>query len=177
MLDYSVSMRMAISTRARVTTRASARSGTAILGIALLIAGLVFLLWLRLGFARYAFTAFLWQRTDGTVISTRRTTDPSIRFAAGDGSLHTFSQDYFLLCGRRSLCYRRNFTPGEVVPVVYDPAEPNRAFVRDFALYSTIFEWFVELFFLLLLAALLLQLIRGGSGNLSIQIGSRADFE
>jgi hypothetical protein len=141
------------------------------------MAALIFLLALRLGFARYAFTAFLWERTDGAVISTRRTTDPNIQFAAGDGSLHTFSEDYFLLCGRRSLCYRRSFTPGEMVPVVYDPAEPSRAFVRDFALYSTIFEWFVELFFLLLLAALLLRLIRGGSSNVSIQIGSRPDRE
>jgi Protein of unknown function (DUF3592) len=166
-------MRMTITTTARVTsTRTAGPRGKTILGIALLIAGLIFLLALRLGFARYAFTAFLWQRTDGTVISANRTTNPTIQFAAADGSLHRFSEDYFLLCGHRSLCFRRYFTMNEVVPVVYDPATPERAFVRDFALYSTIFEWLVEAFFLLLFTALLLNLLRGGSTNMSIQIGS-----
>lgn len=170
-------MRITVNTRTRVTTRTPARRGTAILGIAALMVMLIFLLGLRLDFARYAFTSFLWKRAEGTVISTRRTIDPTIQFAAGDGSLHTFSEDYVLICGRRSLCFRRSFAPGEVVPMVYDPATPERAFVHDFALYSTIFEWFVEAFFLLLMALLLSSLLSSGSGNVSIQIGSDQPVE
>jgi hypothetical protein len=160
------------SGRITATTRTSGRRGKAILFSALLMAGLIFLLGLRLDFARYAFTAFLWERADGTVMNTRTTTIPTIEFAARDGSLRAFSEDYFLLCGRRSLCFRRSFTPGQVVPVVYDPGSPDRAFVRDFALYSTIFEWFVEAFFLLLITLLMVNLILGSSGNLSVQLGS-----
>jgi hypothetical protein len=170
-------MRIGISTSGRITTRTGGRRSTAILGAAALMAMLVFLMGMRIGFARYAFTAFLWERADGAVISSSRTTNPTIQFVAIDGSLHAFNEDYFLLCGRRSLCFRRTFTPGEVVPLVYDPAEPSRAFVRDFALYSTIFEWFVEALFLLLITFVMSQLISGGSGNLSIQLGSRPNIE
>jgi hypothetical protein len=174
-LDSPTTMRMTVRTSGRIasTTRTAAPRGRTILFFAFLMAGLIFLLCLRLGFARYAFTCFLWERAEGTVVTTFRTTDPTIQFVGQDGSLHSFSEDYFLLCGRRSLCFRRSFSPGEVVPVVYDPAAPNRAFVRDFALYSTIFEWFVEAFFLLVITTLMLNLVRGGSGNIAIQFGSR----
>lgn len=170
-------MQIAVNSRTRVTTWTSPHRGKAIFGCAALMAMLLLLMCLRLGFARYAFTWFLWQRADGTVMNSRSTTNPTLQFAAVDGSLHAFNEDYFLLCGRRSLCYRRSFAPGEVVPVVYDPASPGRAFVHDFALYSTIFEWFVEAFFLLLIALLFFNLARGGSGNLSIQIGSSPNGE
>jgi hypothetical protein len=171
-------MQITVNTRTRVTTTpSSGRRGTMILGSALLIAGLIFLLGLRLDFARYAFTAFQWQRANGTVVNPGRLWNPTIQFVAGDGSLQAFNENYGQLCGHRSLCRRRNFTFGEIVPVVYDPAAPSRAFVRDFALYSTIFEWFCEAFFLFLLLLLMVNLILGGSGNVSIQIGSPPNLE
>ena len=170
-------MQVTINTRTRVTTQTTGPRGKAILFVALLMGVLIFFLCLRLSFARYAFTAFLWQRADGVVISTRKTSDPTIEFAARDETLHTFSEDYISLCGHRSLCFWRTFTPREVVPVVYDPAAPNRAFVRDFALYSTIFEWLVEASFLLLMTWLLLLLVRSGTGDVSIQVGSGPDLE
>jgi hypothetical protein len=170
-------MRVSIRTSSRVSTQTRGRRGKAILGVALLMVLLIFLMGLRLDFARYAFTAILWQRADGTVVNPGRVWNPTLQFVAHDGSLHAFNEDYGLLCGRRSLCFPRNFTRGEVVPVVYDPAAPERAFVRDFALYSTIFEWFVEAFILLLMALLLSSLVSGGSGTLSIPIGPRPDSE
>jgi len=160
------------SSRIRTTAVTTAHRGKAIFGCAALMAMFILLLCLRLGFARYAFTWFVWQNALGTVMSARSTTHPTIQFAAVDGSLHAFDEDYFLLCGRRSLCYRRSFSPGEGVPIVYDPDAPSRAFVHDFALYSTIFEWFVEAFFLLLLALLFFNLVRGGSGSMSVQFTS-----
>jgi Protein of unknown function (DUF3592) len=170
-------MRIGISSSGRITTRTGARRSTAMLGAAVLMAMLVFLLWLRIGFARYAFTAFQWERANGSVTSAVPTTDPTIQFVAPDGSRHAFNEDYFLLCSRRSLCFRRTFTPGEIVPVIYYPADPSRAYVRDFALYSTIFEWFVEAFFLVVIGLAMSQLISGGSGNLSIRFGSRPMIE
>jgi hypothetical protein len=170
-----MAMRMTIRTRTRVATQTGAPRGRAILFFALLMAVLIFFLCLRLGFARYAFTAYLWQRADGVVMNTRTTSDPTIEFAARDGTLHTFSEDYILLCGHRSLCWWRNFAPREVVPVVYDPGAPHRAFVRDWALYSTIFEWFVEAFLLVLIAWLVFYLVRGRSTTVSFQTGSRSD--
>jgi hypothetical protein len=169
---------MSTSSRITITARTSGHRGEEILFCALLMAGLIFLMGLRIGFARYAFTAFLWQHAEGAVLNTRSTSDPTIGFAARDGSFHSFSEDYSRLCGRRSLCFPRTFTPAEAVPVVYDPAEPSRAYVRDFALYSTIFEWLVEAFFFLLIALVLSsQLMGDGSGDLSIPIGPRSDVE
>jgi hypothetical protein len=170
-------MRIGISSSGLITARTGPRRGTAILGAVALLAMLVFLMWMRIGFARYAFTAFLWDRSQGAVLNTRSTSDPTIGFAARDGSFHSFSEDYSRLCGRRSLCFPRTFTPAEAVPVVYDPAEPSRAYVRDFALYSTIFEWLVEAFFFLLIALVLSRLLSGQSGDLSIPIGPRSGVE
>jgi Protein of unknown function (DUF3592) len=161
-------MRLTINANSRVTTRAV--RGPGILGAALLVAALIFLLSLRIGFARYAFTAFLWKHANGTVVSLRSTTNPTIQFAANDGP-HAFSEDYFLLCGRRSLCFRRTFTPGEVVPVVYDPDAPNRAYVYDWALFATIVEWCIEAGILLVLLLGLAGFFRGGSSSTSIRIG------
>jgi len=165
------------SSRIRTTTVGTAHRGKAIFCCAALMALCILLLCVRLGFARYAFTFFLWQSAEGTVMNSRSTTDPSIQFAAVDGSLHAFSEDYFLLCGHRSLCYRRSFSPGEVVPIVYDPGTPERAYVHDWALYVTIFEWFVEAFFLLLFALLFWNLIRGGSVSRSIEFSTSSSDE
>jgi hypothetical protein len=170
-------MRIAISTSSRLKTSASGSPRRTMLFLALLMAALIFLLALRLDFARYAFTAFLWKPADGVVLDPGRAWNPTIQFAAADGSRHTFVEDYGTLCGRRSLCYRRSFTRGEGVPVIYDPGSPNRAFVHDWALYSTIFEWVVEAFFLLLAALLMARLLSGGSGDLSIQADSPSGAE
>ena len=167
---------MTIRTTARVTTRVRPASGKAIWGAAGLMAMFLVLLLLRLDFARYAFTAFAWERAEGTVRSPHWTTDPTVEFVARDGSLHTFSEDYWLLC-HRSLCFTRSFTPGQIVPVVYDPATPQRALVRDFALYSTIFEWFVEAFFFVLFALLMFAMLRGRSSSVAIRFGSDPNRE
>jgi hypothetical protein len=171
-------MRMTISSRARVTTLSGGNRGTAVLGGVLLVGGLIFLLWLRFGFARYAFTAFLWKHTNGTVMNSRLTTDPTIQFTSVDGSPHAFSEDYFLLCGHRSLCYRRSFSPGEVVSIVYDPGAPERAYVYDFALFTTIAEWCFEAGLLLLFLFVLMLLLRGrSSSSMSIRIDTNPDPE
>lgn len=162
---------MTIRTGARITTRMRPASGKAIFGAVGLMAMFLVLLLLHLDFARYAFTAFAWEDAEGTVTSLRRTDDPAIRFVARDGTLHMFSEDYWLLC-HRSLCFTRNFTPGEIVPVVYDPGTPQRAFVHDFALYSTIFEWFVEAFFFSFFAFLLLAMLRGQSGHANVSFST-----
>lgn len=160
------------SSHIRTTAVKNQHRGKAIIGCVALMAMLILLMGLRIGFARYAFTFFVWQSAEGTVTNSRTTYDPTIQFAAVDGSLHAFSEDYLLLCGRRSLCFSRRFAPGEVVPVVYDPGAPERAYVHDFALRSTIFEWFAEAFFLLLITLLFRNLVRGGSGSTSIEFSS-----
>jgi hypothetical protein len=97
---------------------------------------------------------------------------PTIEFSTPEGASHQFSEDYILLCtGRRSFCYARNFTLGQQVPVVYDPARPERAFVHDWALTATVITVFLEagigLLFLLALAALLSK----GAIRASVRLG------
>jgi hypothetical protein len=108
--------------------------------------GMLFLLDAHIGFASYAFTGIFRVRGGGTVVTPGTTSVPTVRFATPDGATHTFSEDYILPCsGRGSSCVTRNFTQGETVPVVYDPAVPERAFIHEWALLSNVVAWFLEL--------------------------------
>jgi hypothetical protein len=119
-------------------------------------------LWFEFGFARYAVTSFFWKQTTGTVISPGTTFRPTIRFESIDGLSHTFSEDYNLLCGnRREPCWPRRLHQGEVVPVVYDPARPDRVFVHDWALFANVLEWLFGLFLTLIFAMMIYLKISG----------------
>jgi hypothetical protein len=147
--------------------------GTRLLAGAVLLAAALFLLVTNIDFARFAVTGFFWVRANGTVLSAQRTSIPSIQFATPDGAAHLFTENYLRLCGRRSFCYRRDFTPGESVPVVYDPAAPARAFVWDWALFANVLSWFFEAALALILALMCLVLLRARPLAVSIEFGSR----
>lgn len=148
------------------------RRSTAVAGCALLIAALIFLLWLRFDFARYAVTGFLWHQTEGTVINPRITSEPTIQFASRDGATHTFTEDYYLLCGRRSsICFIRDFSPGQIVPIVYNPSDPQTAFVDDWALSANVITWFTEAGALIVLAMITTVLLRNTPLQISFQLG------
>ena len=106
-------------------------------GVAMLV-----ILWTKIGVAIYAVSGFSWVHTNGTVTSSRTTKVPAIQFTTRDGSPVAFQEDYYLMC-HRSFCLERHFDPGEVVPVVYDPDTPTRAYVYDSALFINAIEWFV----------------------------------
>ncbi len=155
-----------------VESRASNRRGAALLGGWLLIAGVIFLLAVNVGFARYALTGFLWIRTDGTVLSRNGTSTPTIQFATRDSINHQFKEDHILLCGgRRSICFIRRFSHGQVVPVVYDPGAPKRAFVYDWALFASVITWFTEAGAGLLLTLMMALLLAKKPLDVSIQLG------
>jgi Protein of unknown function (DUF3592) len=139
------------STTAQVTTSPRNRF--------LLIAGMLlflvcgpWLLWRQFGFAQYAFTGLSWIHTQGTVTDSYTTYKPTIQFAARDGSPILFTEDYLQICGRRSFCFVRHFAPGQVVPIVYDPAKPERAYVYDWPLFAATIQWFMMAGFMLLIA-------------------------
>ena len=156
----------------------SSRPKLALLGIILLLTVDLFMLWARFGFAEYAAGGFLWwSQTPGTVINADHSSNPTVQFAADDGTPHQFREDYILLCqGSRTLCFVRNFAPGEVVQVVYDPYAPQRAYIHDWALFATAGSWFLEA-----LAALVLLLMLAASlsdtGSFSFQIGQRVEAD
>jgi len=148
-------MKVNVSTRSRTTRVIAARQGPLFFIAAIFLGvGIPFFLWSQIGFALYAVSGFSWIHTDGTVTSSRTTAKPTIQFTTRDGSPIAFTEDYTLICGRRSFCFRRSFDPGQVVPVVYSPGTPARAYVYDWALFSNVIMWFamasVFLFFLLL---------------------------
>lgn len=146
--------------------------GVRLLAGAVLLAAIVALLWMNFDFARYALTGFLWKQVDGTVLSARSTSTPDIRFTAPDGTSHTFHEDYIRMCGRRSLCFIRDLDPGQVVPVVYDPATPQRAYVRDWALTSNCILWFFELSVGLLSGLMFAVAVRRKPLEVSVRFGA-----
>ena len=149
------------------------RRSTAVAGCVLLIAGLICLLWLRFDFARYAVTGFLWHQTEGTVINPRITSAPTIQFASREGATHTFTEDYYLLCGRRSsICFIRDFSPGQIVPVVYNPCAPQIAFVDDWALTANVITWFTEAGAVIVLAMIATVLLSNTPPRMSFQLGN-----
>jgi hypothetical protein len=131
--------------RSRALTVIPRRRGLALFGGAILTAGTILLLYANLDFGRYAVTGLFWSEAQGTVTNTRTTSTPTIQFLTRDGVPYAFEEDYILLCGGRgSFCFVRSFDPGEVVPVVYDPGTPARAFVHDWALFAGVITWFAE---------------------------------
>jgi hypothetical protein len=167
-----------INATIRVQSRTPRRRGAALLGGGALIAGLVFLLCINIGFARYAVSGFLWIRADGTVLTSCRTSDPTIQFLARNGAAHQFKEDYVILCGgRRSLCFIRDFNPHQVVPVVYDPGNPDRAFVSDWALTAGVITWVGEAVAGLLLALMMFVSLVRKPLNIRIGMGNRADAQ
>ena len=155
------------------------RGRRALLALVAGLAAVTVLLWMNRGFIDYALTGWFWSRTEGTVIDARTTDKPSIQFSAVDGSIHVFKEDYFLLCGTRySMCFDRNFTPGEIVPVVYGPNSSTRAFIRDWALTANVISVFIEAgIWLLLLVLLIFPNVVGRSLRMSVQIGGKQELE
>jgi hypothetical protein len=150
------------------------RRSTAIGACALLVAGWIFLLWLHFDFARYAVTGFLWKQAAGPVISPRETSEPTIQFAGRNGATHTFTEDYYSMCGGRgSICFIRDFSQGQYVPVVYEPSTPQRAFVDDWAHSAGVIGWFTEAGALIVLAMISTVLFRNAPLQLSFQPGNR----
>lgn len=148
------------------------RRGIALCACALLIACVIFLLWLNLDFGRYAVSGFFWERAEGTVLSSGTTSVPTIQFAAHDGATHRFTEDYIILCGGRgSLCFIRDFRQGEVVPVVYDPSAPQKAFVDDWALSAGIITFFAEATGGMILVLMFAVLLRQRPLQLSLRLG------
>ena len=173
-------MSICLSFSSRVEARPSAGPKprpAALFGGAALLLGALVLLYLNVGFASYALTGIFWARAEGVVTTPGTTSAPVIRFATPDGMTHSFSEDYVLLCGGRyTFCLARDFTQGEAVPVVYDPAVPQRAFIHDWALFASTVSWFIELgaailFALMLAVAILQRPLRMG---VTIDAGSRS---
>jgi hypothetical protein len=159
--------------------RPASRRAT-LFGGAIGLVGVLVLLWINIGFARYAITGFFWTRTTGTVLAGPNSFAPAIQFATIDGAVHTFSEDYMSLCGNfHAFCVLRSFTPGQVVPIVYDPAEPSRAFIHDWALISSVITWFLELAVCLLAAIGIAVTLRRKPHKLSLAqtpVRSRGPF-
>lgn len=140
------------------------------LGTALFMALLLGYLWFNFDFARYAVTGVFWKQTAGTVTSPGTTFEPTIRFEGIDGLSHFFSEDYILVCSRRVPCWPRGLHQGEVVPVVYDPARPQRAFVHDWALFANILVWLFVLGMTLLCALIVAMRESGKAMSLRIDL-------
>jgi Protein of unknown function (DUF3592) len=162
--------------QAGIESRAPNRRAGAVLGGVLLVAGAILFLWLNIGFARFALTGFLWERTSGIVQDASRTSIPTIQFVTSDGVSHLFKEDYILLCGgRSSMCLIRDFDPGQVVPVVYDPSSPQTAFVHDWALFAGVISWLLVACAGLFFALMTFLACTKKPLNLSIQIGKKPD--
>jgi hypothetical protein len=149
---------------------------TALLCGAILLLGDLCLLVCNFGFATYAMGGFLtWSHANGTVISATNSSAPMVEFVTDDGSVHQFSEDYILLCGARySLCYIRDFTVGQRVPIVYAPRNPGRAYIHDFALIENSITWFFEAFLGLLFLWMMTFRATGKGGSFSLHIGQAA---
>ena len=152
------------------------RRGRALFGGICLLAACVVLVWLNFSFARYAVTGFRWVETDGTVVSLHKTSSPTIQFTAGDGASYNFSEDYYLIC-RRSLCFVRYFQPGEVVPVIYDPSAPQRAFVHDWALSVGVLNWFAAVVIGALFALVIFVALAKKPINFSVRVSGGSRLE
>lgn len=168
---------MPVSFQSRLTVRSrTARRGPALFGAGLLLAGALVLVYIHIGYGWYAVSGFFWKHADGTVVNTLRTSNPTVQFSTGDGALHSFSEDYALLCGRPSdFCVIRHFNPGQSVPVVYDPIAPKRAFIHDWALFATLVTWLVELGIALLLAWIMAAMLSAKARGASVEFAPRRD--
>ena len=158
-----------VSLRSHATRTIALRRGPLLLIAAIFFGlGIPLFLWHQVGFAIYAASGFSWVRTNGTVTGSHTTDVPTIQFTMRDGSPMAFKEDYFMMC-HRSFCFVRYFDPGQIVPVVYDPDAPTRAYIYDWALFSNTIEWFVMggifLLFVLLFLGVRVPL------NLSVRLG------
>lgn len=124
--------------------------------------------------ARYSLTGMFWDGTHGVVMSPRPTSAPAIQFNTPDGESNSFTEDYIILCGRSLFCSWRTLTPGQLVPVVYDPARPERAFVHDWDLFYNVLQMWALFGLLILLASVLLLLLSRGR-SISFQLGNVRD--
>jgi len=78
----------------------------------------------------------------------------------------------------RSPCFVRHFNPGQVVPVVYDPDTPTRAYVYDWALFTNTIEWFVMAGIFLLFVLLLVGVrLPTSATSFSARIGRSPEAE
>jgi hypothetical protein len=162
-----------ISARVEANAQPPKGRGRALLASLALFLALGLLLWIQRGFVDYALTGFSWQQAQGTVIAARNSSDPTIEFSTPDGTTYQFHEDYILLCtGRHSICFARNFTRGEQVPVIYKPSQPSSAYVHDWALTSTVIMLFVELGVALLLLLMILPLFLKRPMQAEIRIGN-----
>lgn len=170
----------------RITNRIQVRSlaarstrsrPKAIFFCAILLAGVALLLWINRGFALYGLTGLFWSQAEGTVIKAEpNNSKPTIQFSTPDGSVYSFSEDYILLCGgSRTFCTIRDFTLGQQVPVVYDPTQPNLAFVHDWALTATVIDVFIEAGFGFLLVLMLAVLLIKKPLRVSMSFDSNPD--
>jgi len=176
-----MSVRISGSSRISIETPTEQkRTGVGFLGGTILLAGVVWLLWMQRGFAEYALTGIFWDKAQGTVVDvTHRssstpgpTSRPVVEFSTPDGTLHAFTEDYVRLCGhRRSLCFTRSFDPGEQVPVVYNPREPAQAYIHDWALFATVLTVFLEAGAALLLTLMMVVLVRRRPMQLTVRFG------
>lgn len=170
-------MRISFNATLRPTTpRITLSRRTALLAGAVLLLGDLCLLICNFGFAAYAMGGFLtWSHANGTVLSAANSSAPLVEFVADDGTVHQFSEDYILLCGARySLCYIRDFTVGQSVPVVYEPLNPRRAYIHDFALLENSVTWFAEALIGLLFLWMMTFRVTGKGGSFSLQVGQAA---
>lgn len=174
---------MPLTFNARSTVRSisvepagSNRRGRSLLGGVCLLAACVLLVWLNFSFVRYAFTGFRWVETDGTVVSLRRTSKPTIHFSAVDGASYNFSEDYYLIC-HRSPCFVRYFQPGQVVPVIYDPSAPQRAFVHDWALSVGVLNCFAAGIIGAIFALAIFSLLAKKPINFSVRVSGSSRLE
>lgn len=126
---------------------------------------------------RYSLTGMFWKDTTGMVANPRQTMHPTVAFQTPDGTSHVFSEDYLLLCGARSLlCELRMFQPQQPVLVVYDPARPELAWIRDWDLFVSVIE--VRAFACILIALLWLFAFKlSKPGPVSLQWGSMRSEE
>lgn len=166
-------MPITYKTRLKVESRQVSRPrGKALLAAITLLGMAMTLLWLDRGFAEYTFTGFLWDEAQGTVSDATNSSVPTIAFSTPDGASHEFKEDYIRLCrGSRRFSYVRSFQLGEQVPVVYNPKQPERAYVHDWALYGSILGFLLDAFLTVLLVLMLLAVARRRSVQAEIQFG------
>jgi hypothetical protein len=162
-----------VSVRMRTTRTTAPRRGPLLFIAAIFFGvGIPVFLWYNISFAVYGVSGFSWIHTNGTVTSSRTTEVPTIQFTSRDGPPIAFTEDYIVMCGSRSFCFRRSFDPGQVVPVVYDPGTPTRAYVYDWALFSNTITWFLMAGFWLLFLLLFVGVrISSSTANFSFRIG------
>jgi len=172
-------MRISFNASLRDDPQRAVNPKTALLAGLILLAIDLVLLYVGLGFAEYGFGGFLWwSSAQGTVLSARNSSVPTVEFVTDDGTPWQLHEDYIALCGtRRSFCWIRRFSTGERVPVVYDPHDPGRAYIHDWALTANTLTWVFEAWIGLLLLWVLTFRVTGKARSFSIRIGDTSPID